>query len=360
MTKFFLLLLLGFNSLSLKAEEHPLTNRFSMKLWSELNQSKKDKFDNFRKATFSFDNIDKNGKRGFSCSGTYISDSGHILTALHCVRSCIWSNLEAVKKEQGESWFDFNNKNTIYHSVQGVKKSIYDAEIDHENDPTYLRTVKVSTFDLLPETFKGLKCNMLINSNKVEVELLGAGNGHLWPYFPNRLDNEDEKKLWRSLVQQGYGASGDFALLKEIKPRKSISCISITDEELRKGERLHTLSNTCSKKNKRDGSTVFYDEGIEATNKFSKYDSFKSSQIFVSTLNAESCSSGSAVVDEKGDIKGVLVIANNYHDNTSSPILHNSNIAIGIKTDHILNTLRSRWDIDISDLICTTKNIKGP
>lgn len=358
MIKSQIVIILFLSSLFTYGEEHPLTNKFEMKLWRDLQQNKKDKFKNFRKATFAFDNVDGKGQRGYSCSGTYISDTGHILTALHCVRDCIWDSLEREKKEAGINWFDYYYDNNYHHSIQGVSKSLNFAEQDHENDPDYLRDVQISSFDLTPNEFRGLRCNMFIDKELVEVELLGAGVGHLWPFYSSKVDGNKELDLWRSFVKEGYGASGDFAILREVNPKENVPCISITDEKMKENEKLYTLSSTCTRKYRnqdRDGSKVYFDSGKEATSKFSSYNSIKVPQMFISTLNGENCSSGSAFVDENGNIKGVMVQVVNYHDRTSRPKILDSNISVGIKADFILNTLRLRWGLYSDDLYCSAK-----
>ena len=346
------------NSFFTYGEEHPLTNKFEMKRWKDLQQTKKDKFKNFRKATFAFDNVDAKGQRGYSCSGTYISNTGHILTALHCVRSCIWDSLEKEKKEAGINWLDYYYDNNYHHSVEGVSKSLNFAEQDHENDPNYLRSVQISTFDLFPNEFRGLKCNMFIDKQLVEVELLGAGAGHLWPFFSSKIDDNKELDLWRSFVKKGYGASGDFAILREINPKENTPCISITDKKMNEDEKLYTLSSTCTREysnQDRDGSKIYFDSGKEATAKFSSYNSINVPQMFISTINGENCSSGSAFVDESGNIKGVMVQVVNYHNSTTKPKILDSNISVGIKADFILNTLQSNWGLNSDDLYCRHK-----
>ncbi len=236
---------------------------------------------------------------GVDCTGTFISDTGHFLTARHCVAGCLMHH-HAVEKEL---------------AVQDFVGQIPTLDLFH-GQPTYKMTIAEEMLD-----DDGLDCPGTINGAQADVHLImTGGRGWLAPSGSLASFSKEFPDEYRELLDEGYEHSGDFAILRAINIRPS-SCLRLGAQSPHAGEKLHAVSFPCLSRLdiETGGTTALFTQGIRTSGfKQSQYykelgpkkiafdiESVERKETFFSTLDMERCGSGTAIVNSDFQIVGV-------------------------------------------------------
>lgn len=310
--------------------------------WDELSQVEQARLASARKASFALD------FKGSNCSGTYISSEGHILTAAHCVESCIYDAL----MEKGFDMYADSEKNLVYHvdtGPEGIKsyplaeyRQLLISTDTNDDDLKYIQTKHYNT-----EIFKGLKCNARIDGEEVELSYVGGGVGELFPflYKEKYIQTPALKSLWKKFNSMGLGSGGDFSVLKVKKT--NTACLEFSSNDPRPSEKLEALSSTLRDgyryEDERLGQTIFHTVGMEETNELHKYRPDLDYPFIHAYLYGDYGSSGSSAFGEDGTVKGVLVQSLGVAKDGK----YSFTFSTMITASHIRATLKNIWDVSI-------------
>ena len=241
---------------------------------------------------------------GVDCTGTYISNKGHFLTALHCVAGCLAKH-RAIQRS---------------HASDEPVKVVRGREIY-----TDLMTVDEDKID------EGLECPVSIGNRKLTAKIiLTGGKGWLAPKdtiadFAKRFP-EDHK----ALLAQGYEHGFDFAIL-QVESLKTSACLPLARRAPAQGEKLAAISYSCLNRDDlyTDGKTALFTSGQRTAGfKTSEFFRTRGAQklpfrpelidgqpTFFSSLDIEKCGSGSGIFDSHSQLAGIATRV--YKDSTN-------------------------------------------
>lgn len=251
-----------------------------------------------------------------NCTGTYISNEGHFITADHCIKGC----------------FDFGKEFEDNMDVQIFKKNpdmltrFY--TFKDKDGKKYLESKTFSDEDMphqsftfqryLPEMTSGkVLCDVEVNGERKRARLVVFGNGNLNPYKIKNFESAKIETLYRNFEKSGVGwPTSDFAILQMIDKPKT-ECMQLGVRPPEDNEKLKAISYTCiatsSRPSNYSGEVALYTEGILATADMFKSADEKNSytpknygNMLHSNIDADTCSSGSSVVGSDGTILGVM------------------------------------------------------
>lgn len=206
-----------------------------------------------------------------SCSGTFINNQGMFLTADHCIKSCFVD-------ENDDQYTEF--------------KSFHRRDLGPAQWLNFRRLYP----KLIPEN---ITCETIINGESKSSRLIVASKGRLNPYFPKQLIAPDLIARYREFVDSGAGwPTGDFAIL-ELTDKPKTNCLQLDNRLPRKDELIRSISFPLLILDKR---IPFYSSGFLLDEEKSEPNSF------VTTVDAETGSSGASLVGEDGKILGVMSI----------------------------------------------------
>jgi|GEM_PF-5878000 len=186
--------------------------------FSDLNQAVQLKYEKAHKAQFKI-----RVSEGVRCTGTYISNNGHGLTAAHCIKNCMpWPSSQGLKK-----W----SVDLDVH-VPGVK--VKHSEIKVIANPW-----------IYPQV-----CDAVIDGEKIKIKVLAGPKGRFEEQLPKSVVNffkqyywitdaevNGYKAHWLDSFYKGWGMGGDFAIFKFIKPKeKKTSCLKISEADSFSGD----------------------------------------------------------------------------------------------------------------------------
>ena len=126
-----------------------------------------------------------------TCTGTFISNNGHILTARHCLHTCLIQE-KAVQE-------------TIIFPDYGWQS------------PKLYRQNRVAT------------CSLKLNGQETKVQVLSSGPGFMMPTEQASLQFYD-KQVYNDFLEQGFLHNGDYALLKVDTSENQSSSDSSSDD----------------------------------------------------------------------------------------------------------------------------------
>ena len=310
--------------------------------FTELPEVEQKRLKKLRRASFALDFKNK------KCSGTYISNEGHLITANHCLGGCLENELV---KQGFDPRLD-NEKNLIYHVAENNNNiSSYNQNdfrnylIKSNRSDDKLKYIQTKS---TTQSLAGLKCRARINGEEVILSSVAGGNGDVYPFlYDKRLDSSPPlKTLWRDYNISGHGAGGDFSVLKVEK--ENTPCLQLSMQDARNGEKLETLSSTLRRgymhTSERNGQLIFYSSGNEATDLLRKYRSGIDFYPFRHAyLDGDYGSSGSSVVGEDGEIKGILIQALDIKEDGEKDYTFSTFLDIS----HITNLMKLSANFDI-------------
>ncbi len=242
---------------------------------------------------------------GVNCTGTFISNTGHLLTALHCVASCLQRSGAVERSLALEEPVKFEAyRSTANGPIKTRKVYAYKYSVDDE---------RLSANDLI--------CPGLLGSRRQDFKIvLAGGKGWLSPKNALAEFSKREPAAYRSLLDEGYEHDTDFAVL-QATGYKNKSCLSLAPEGPAENEKLQAIAYACVDRAeiKTEGHTPLYSRGRK-TNGFRESEYFiargpkglefdfsvlERKDIFFSSLDMEKCGSGTAILDERFNVRGV-------------------------------------------------------
>tara|TARA_B110001454_G_scaffold10218_1_gene9647 strand:+ start:218 stop:1138 length:921 start_codon:yes stop_codon:yes gene_type:complete len=248
---------------------------------------------------------------GFSCSGTFINNQGMFLTADHCIKSCFLG-------ENDDQYTDYRSFNR------------------RDLGPAQWLNFRRFYPNRVPEN---ITCETVINGETKKSKLVVASNGRLNPYFPKQLEAPDLIEKYKEFVESGAGwPTGDFAIL-ELTDKPKTNCLQLGNRLPSKGETIQSISFPLMNLNER---IPFYSSGVLLDEEKSEPNSF------VSTVDAETGSSGASLIGEDGKILGVVSIVVDIRD----PV---AKIKKTLKVTSVLGILKSIRETLGYDIICKTE-----
>lgn len=255
--------------------------------FSELSDKAQVKYNKAYKSQFKF--IADKGSR---CTGTFISNEGHGLTAAHCIESCM-----------------------PIPNLDGVKKWPVSVLV---NDKKSRLAVSAYTWSY-PQ-----KCKAVIDGVEKEIEILSGPKGmltnkvpydiirHFRQYFNlTSQETQSYKSLWSEAFKSDWGFGADFTIFKVLKGEKT-NCLKISEREAFKGGH-YTLSypGKTSASDKKLNESLYLSTGVpyQADYFNSPFMSLKddTNRYLNSSIEAYPGSSGSSLVNSANDeVSGVL------------------------------------------------------
>ena len=246
-----------------------------------------------------------------NCTGTYISNEGHFITADHCIQACFTFG------EDWQTYIDYQSfeDREVFKPKPGPKQ------------PDYFVLKRFRTEKIRDKYF----CDVKVNGVMKKANLIAAGKGRLFPYSQGELYSEKLKQQYRTLLENGVWAASDFAILQLVE-KPQTPCMPLGNRKPAPGEKLRVVSYTCvptpSRPQNPEGDVALYSEGIPAVPEFftgqSKEmltDGSTPPNTFWSNLDGETCSSGSAVIGEDGKILGIYNMLQ-YRDKRFGPLVN--------------------------------------
>ena len=218
------------------------------------------------------------------CTGTLISPYGHILTARHCVEDEI-------------SMIGMTN------SPLSPKIYAQDAKIPWE----------VTRQDYNSELIeKGVLLKLSFNSGLSyhDARVFSIGPGTLYPRFAFDEKTAARRKLHMQLASRGYSEGGDWVIL-QVSDLSKRRCRRLDLEPPKLLESVEMISFDCWKQGseawvvKRKGRITAY---ASVSSVLGDFDIFAPIGMMVTTMDAKECNSGSAFLNSRGQVSGVLSI----------------------------------------------------
>lgn len=274
---------------------------------------------------------------GGFCSPTYVTNDGYFLLALHCLSSC----LEFGGKENN---YGFNTLKYREVSEGGVKFGLID--IDVKKAKTFTCNIEGPGYSL-----NGYAANKE-SGLQARIVSLGA-KGYIAERDSFSLA-EKNPELFQSFVQKGYdglGGAGDFALLKmeanitsETALPESASrpghCLPLARSKANPGAKVWSLNFPALERLNRNttysplvtaGQVLRRDEAQGL-----RPDSVEFAQDHQAlTLDVDGGASGGSYFDERGLVRGILVVS------VGSKTKYERGTTFGVNIEHILKHLRA-------------------
>jgi hypothetical protein len=231
---------------------------------------------------------------GIACTGTFISDKGHFLTALHCIAGCLAKH-------------------------RAIDRTLAaDEPVQTPSGRKLLTSLMTVNEDKLDE---GIECPGVIGNKSVVAKvILTGGKGWLSPKESVTAFAKENPDDYEKLLSDGYEHGYDFAILQTELP-ETASCLKLAEAAPKVGEALHTISYACmSRANETyNGTTALFTTG-ERTKGFRGSDFYKKrgpaglpfkpelverKETFFSSLDIEKCGSGSGIFDSQFRLVGI-------------------------------------------------------
>lgn len=278
-----------------------------MARFDDLPTEKKNELKLAREATFSI-------QKPTGCTGTFISNDGHFITAHHCIKRCLRFGADWQQYLRHTSYKDAN------FPAHGGR-----AMSPHGSQPEYF-TLREWMVEKIQEK---IVCHIAINGRQQEeAKLIALGKGELWPYFRSQLRSPMLNEQYKSLTKLGFGGASDFAIL-QLKSHRRTNCLNFASQRPVINEAVHTLSFPRSDPSEVEnfgGKTLIYSSGKNIQVLALSEPCFLGKQdldegTFLTSLEVNSQSSGSSVLNKHNEIVGITAAALTQTDPSSGEIL---------------------------------------
>lgn len=259
------------------------------------------------------------------CTHTWVSNQGHMLTALHCIRSCIeQSKFERFKNEQGFEQYKLikNEKGEEGYVETGLLRKIkVPNTVDSYGVDPYV------VYEVDEEKLKNVVC-LDGQAKGLQMRILALGAKGWIPEYDIPGFSKAYSEIYQEYRKKGFVGIqdiGDFALVQVEKiPDTSVqngnkffsyppNCLKMRKDQVKTGEKVWNLSYPAF--TRKDGSESSYDPRVSGGVVFSKWKHPRYSpenlkvlddRFLYASTDIEGGSSGSSLLDEKGDIAGVI------------------------------------------------------
>lgn len=228
---------------------------------------------------------------GVNCTGTFVSDKGYFLTALHCLSACLIKQNALTKSPATDDPLAF-----------GARKA-----------HVYLMTVDEHRID------EGIECSGSMNGKPfIATVIMTGGKGWMTPKTRIAALAKQYPNEYRKLLDDGYEHGYDFAILKTTG---ATSCLPLASSRPAVGDLLRAIPFACVDRKtwRASGQLALFTKGIR-TEGFAKSEMYKSRgpaslpfskelidrpDTFFSSLDLEKCGSGTGIFDRKNRVVGV-------------------------------------------------------
>lgn len=222
-----------------------------------------------------------------SCTATTISSEGHMITARHCLRTCL------------------------------IQSKVF-KEVAVLGGATYY-------FDIVPENLEASECSVKIDDQDVKIKIEATSPGMILGMNENSLRTL-EPQLFKDLVEKGYTKYGDFVIFKPKGLTGPQACVPISTRAVQAGDIQQSLGYPGETERpdgfNSDGESLYYSKGyvlasitentcVQETT-FSEYhynklfETFDDPRNFMTTLDAIHGSSGTSVMGPDNGVAGIL------------------------------------------------------
>ena len=146
-----------------------------------------------------------------------------------------------------------------------------------------------------------------------ETRIFSIGVGTLTPRFAFEEKDEISRKRHMQLAAQGYSEGGDWVIL-QIPDLSNRKCRKLSSQSLRPSEIVQMVSFDCwhqgssSWITKRIGRVTAFAANSVILPELDNHGFFAPVGTIVSSMDARECSSGSAFLNSKGEVSGVLSV----------------------------------------------------
>lgn len=217
---------------------------------------------------------------GMACTGTLISKRGHVLLASHCI----------------EDQIQFQFKPQV--PIRFFKSE----KINSELELIHFNVDNITSYLEVPVRL----------DNKVSyARITAVGKGLSYPRFVNQAGPAIKGQVIK-FVNEGYSLGGDFAIL-QLPALAGKSCYRFAEALAKEGDKVHSTSFACSPSERRPWpdfrtSTIveYSQNGHETKRHLGGYSLYIPRGGFLLNFEAWNCNSGSAILNTKNQIIGVL------------------------------------------------------
>ena len=245
---------------------------------------------------------------GVDCTGTFISNTGHFITARHCITGCLLKT-GVIEKEMAIS--DPTDQVKVILGRDGIwrVRDLYTYKMTVEED-------RVADGDV--------NCPGTLGAKHVDFKvILSGGRGWLVPSKTLASFSKKYPEEYSALLDDGYEHSGDFAVLQVMDGNKASAskCLALSRTGPLRGQALEAVSYPCLHRDElsTQGLTPLYTTGTKTAGfKDSTYyrelgeahipfrvSTVERKETFFSTLDMEKCGSGTALLSNDFSIVGV-------------------------------------------------------
>jgi hypothetical protein len=248
---------------------------------------------------------------GGTCTGTYISDEGHILTARHCIHGCLIA--------QG-----FVQETPLFPEYGWRSPKLY-----QQNRVAH--------------------CPVQLDGQEVEVQVLSSGPGFMIPSEQASLALYD-REIHQNFLEQGFLHNGDYALLKVDSLPRNKKCRSMARQPILNGDPVHyfgypSASTGRPQGRNSDGNQLMLAHGevipsilqnsciSPDTNQAGRLtQTYDRPEIILSTVDILPGSSGSSLLNEQGQVVALINSMYRQGIDVVSTYCAGSAVAVDIQT----------------------------
>lgn len=272
------------------------------------------------------------------CTASLISNSGHFLTARHCLQRCL------------------------------IPQGVFNRAEDSPLGSYY--------FKLDPEKLGHATCEVELN-HRPETVTIEATSPGLILKMDERSFQTLEPALFSKLVEQGYTSEGDFVIFKSENYANPQSCLNLVEEKnLNSRHHVYSYPSETFRPDgfNSDGQSMYYSSGhlnpdifnngclqdleLSELQQNNLRQRFTFATSFLSSVDAIFGSSGSSVIDDDLNVLGILINVYSFWsvtrlDQDKPENLYCEGSAKTLRSSTILKYLKGQ-NYDLSKLKCSS------